>query len=92
MSFCVIACDDVVKFEGTLLLRHAGMEHDLQKEVAEFFAQVVEVVVADRVGDLVSLLERVRCDRRECLLEVPRTAGARRPQRGHDLDEPGNVA
>ena len=84
--------DHVAEIERALLLRHAGMEHDLEQEVAEFFAQIVEVAARDGVGDLVGFFERVGRDGREILLQVPRAAGAGRAQRRHDLDEPGDVA
>ncbi|ESR27197.1 hypothetical protein N177_0176 [Lutibaculum baratangense AMV1] len=84
--------NDVCEGEGAFLLGHAGMEHDLQKEVAQLVAEIVEIMARDRVGHFVRLLDRVGRDRREVLLEVPRTAGAGRPQRGHDLEEAGDVA
>ena len=84
--------DHVAEIEGALLLRHAGVEDDLQQEVAELLAQVGEVAARDGVGDLVGLFERVGRDGREVLLEVPRAAGAGRAQRRHDLDQPGDVA
>ena len=37
-------CDDVAEIEGTQLLRHARVEHDLQQQVTEFVAQILEVV------------------------------------------------
>ena len=92
MSFSVIACDHVAEIERALLLRHAGVEHDLEQEVAQFLAQVVEIAARDGVGDLVGLLERVGRDGREILLQVPRAAGAGRAQRRHDLEQPGDVA
>ena len=78
----------VAEIEGTLLLRHAGMKDDLQQQIAELFAQVDEILAQDRIRHLVGFLERVRRDAREVLLEVPRTARARRAQRRHDLQKP----
>ena len=69
--------DHVAEIERALLLGHAGVEHDLQEQVAEFVAQIVEIAARDRVGDLVGFLDGVRRDRREILLQVPRAAGAR---------------
>ena len=83
---------DVAEVESVLLLRHAGMEDDLQQQIAELVAQIGEVVARDGVGHLIGLFERVRRNGREVLLEVPWTAGTRRPQRRHDLQEPGNIA
>ena len=69
--------DHVAEVEGAGLLGHAGVEHDLQQQVAELVPEVVEVAALDGVGDLVGLLDRVGRDRPERLLEVPRTSAAR---------------
>ena len=69
---------DVAEFERALLLRHAGMEHDLQQEITELFAQVIEVAARDGIGDLIGLLDRIRSDGREILLQIPWATGARR--------------
>ncbi len=84
--------DDVGKVEGPLLLRHAGMEDDLEQEIAQFIAQVVEIAARNGVGDLVSLLDGVRRDRFKGLLQVPGATSAGRAQRRHDLEQPGDVA
>ena len=84
--------DHVAEGKGVLLFRHAGVIDDLQQEIAQFLAEVIEIAARDRVGNLVGLLDRVGRDRRKVLLEVPRTAGDRRAQRRHDLDEAGNIA
>ena len=83
--------DHVAEIEGALFLRHAGVEHDLQQQVAQFLAQIRKIVARDGVGDLVGFFERVGRDGLEVLLEIPRTAGAGRAQRRHDLDQPGHV-
>ena len=75
-----------------MLLRHAGMEDDLQQEVAQFVAQVIEVAARDGVGDLVGLLDGVGRDGRKILLEIPRTAASGGAERRHDFEEPGDVA
>ena len=84
--------DHVAEIEGALLLRHAGVKHDLQQQVAQFVPQVGEVAAGDRVGHLVGFFDGVGRDGREILLQVPRAAGAGRPQRRHDLHQPGDVA
>ena len=81
--------DHVAEGKGVLLFRHAGVIDDLQQEIAEFLAEIVEIAARDRVGDLIGLLDRVGRDRRKILLEVPRAAGDRRAQRRHDLDAGG---
>src|SRR5262249_39289079 len=83
---------DIAEVEGALLLRHAGVEYDLEQEVAQLVAQVVEVATHNGVGNLVRLLDGVGGDGREALLEVPRTTASGCAQRRHDLDEPGGVA
>ena len=82
----------VAELERALLLRHARVEHDLEQQVAKFVAQVAETAARDRVRDLVGLFDGVGRDAREALLEVPRAARAGRAQRGHDLDQRGDVA
>src|SRR5512145_2372392 len=71
------------------------MEDDLEEEVAQLLLQPGHIVPLDRVGDLVCLLDRVRRDRGECLLDVPRTALLRVPQLGHHggetLDRRGRI-
>ena len=67
------------------------MEHDLQQEVAELVAQIVEVAALDGVGHLIGLFDRIGRDGRKILLQVPRAAGAGRAQRRHDLDEARDV-
>ena len=65
------------KSKAPCFLRHAGVEHDLEQQVAEFVLEVAEVAAGDGVGDLVGFLERVGRDGREVLLQVPRAAGLR---------------
>jgi hypothetical protein len=67
------------------------MEYDLEEEVAQFVAEVREIAPVDGVGHLIRFFERVGCNGREILLQVPRAARAGCPQRRHDLDEPGDV-
>ena len=84
--------DHAAEIERALLLRHAGVEHDLEQQVAQLLAQVGEIAAGDGVGHLVGLFERVGRDGRKVLLQVPRAAGAGRPQRRHDLEKPADVA
>ena len=80
--------DHVAEGKGVLLFRHAGVIDDLQQEVAEFLAEVIEIAARDRVGYLIGLLDGVGRNGRKILLEVPRTAGHRRAQRRHDFEQP----
>ena len=84
--------DHVGEIEGALLLRHPGMENDLQQKIAQFVLQPGQIVASDGIGDLVGFLERIGSNGAEILLEVPRAAASRRAQRRHDLDQAGNVA
>jgi hypothetical protein len=80
--------DHVAENKGVLLFRHAGVIDDLQKEVAELFAQIVEVAARDGIGHLIRFLDGVGRNRRKVLLEVPWATGHGRAQRRHDFDEP----
>jgi len=81
----------IAEIERALLLRHAGMKHDLQQQIAKLLAQVREIAARDRVRHLVGFLERIGRDRLEILLQIPGAAGAGRAQRRHDFDEPADV-
>ena len=52
----------------------AGVQHHLQQQVAQFLLQVVVVAVADRIGQLVGLLQHVGDQGGMGLLEVPGAA------------------
>ncbi len=69
--------DHVAEVERALLLRHAGVEHDLEQEVAQFVPQVDEIAARDRVGDLVGFLDRVGRDASRSPARGPR--GSRVP-------------
>lgn len=84
--------DDVAEGKGVPLLGHAGVEHDLEQQVAELVLEILEIAAIDGVRDLVGLLDGVGRDAGEVLLQVPRTAGAGGAQRGHDRDQVRDVA
>ena len=63
------------------------MVNDLEQEVAKLVLQRIKVVARDRIGDLVSFLDRVRRDGREGLLDVPRAARVLVAQARHDGEE-----
>ena len=67
------------------------MIDDLQKEIAEFVAQIRHVLALDRVGDFVRFFDRVGSNAGECLLYVPGASDLRIPKGGHDLNEALNV-
>ena len=84
--------DDAAEVEGAFLLGHPGVKDDLQEKVAEFLAEFLAVARRNGLGDLEGFLDRIGSYGREILFEIPRAARLRRPQRGHDLDEAGDVA
>ena len=83
---------DVAEIECALLLGHPGVKHDLQEQVAQLVAKIVEIAARDRVGDLVGFFDGVRRDRCEILFQIPGAAGLGRAQRCHDLDQPRDIA
>ena len=50
--------DHAAEVEQPRFLRHPRMKDDLQQKVAEFVAQIFRLAALDRVGDLISLLDR----------------------------------
>ena len=67
--------------------RHLRVEDDLQRKIAEFVLEVREIAALDRVGDFIGFLDRVRRDRLERLLTVPRTAVHGVAEPAHDLNQ-----
>ncbi len=72
--------------EAAFVGRDLRVEHDLQQHVTELFDDRVVVAAVDRLEQLVRLFERVRLDRLESLLPIPRTPLGR-PQLRDDLAE-----
>ena len=68
---------DVGEGESPSFLGHAGVIDDLEQQVAEFVGQRRKIAPRDGVGDFVGFLDRVRRDRGEALLAVPRAAALR---------------
>ena len=68
------------------------MKHHLQQQVAQLVAQVFKVAALNGVNNLIGFLNRVGSDGGKILLQVPRTAGARRAQGRHDPDQRGQIA
>ncbi len=79
--------DHVAERERVLFFRHAGMEHHLQQEIAEFVTQVIEIAARDGVDDFVGFLDGVGSNGREILFEIPGAAAAGRSQRRHDIEQ-----
>ena len=76
-----------VEIEMPALLRDAGLEYDLEQEVAEFVAHRGRVAALNRIGNFVGFLDRVRRNRLPILLQVPWAAGLRITQPCHDLQQ-----
>src|SRR5690606_39810345 len=57
------------------------------QQVAQLALQRGQVVAVDCIGDLVGLLDRVRRDRGEGLLDVPRASRFAIAQAGHDVEQ-----
>ena len=75
--------DDIGEFERAGFTGHACKENHLEQQVAELVAERRHVLAGDRVGHLVGFLDGVWRDRREILLEVPRTAAVGIPEAIH---------
>ena len=69
--------DHVAEIEGALFLGHAGVEDDLEQQIAQFVLEVGEIAARDGVGHLVGFLQRIGRDGAEVLLEVPGAAACR---------------
>ena len=77
ISFSVMAWTTSPKSKARCSSRHAGVEHDLEQEVAELVLEVGEIAARNGVGDLIGFFERVGDDGREILLPGPK--GSRSP-------------
>lgn len=73
--------------EQALFLGHAGVEDDLEQQVAQFALQLVQVVALDGVGDLVGFFDRIGGDGGEGLLHVPGAAAVRVAQPLHNAEQ-----
>jgi hypothetical protein len=91
-KLCCNGRDNAAKVERALLLCHLRMEDDLQQQIAELVAKIVEITARDCVGNLVGFLDGIGSDGPECLLEVPWTARVRCTQRRHNGEEVLNIA
>jgi hypothetical protein len=59
-----------------LLLQQQREEEGLEEEVAELILELAGIAADRRIGDLIRFLDRVRNDRPNRLLAVPRTVTA----------------
>src|SRR6185437_767333 len=82
---------DVVEVEEAGLLGHAGMEDDLEQQVAEFILERRRIAALARFGHLIGLLDGVRRDGGEALLAIPRAAMLGIAQPRHDVEQTRQV-
>jgi hypothetical protein len=73
-----------IEIEGADFLAHAGMEHDLEQQVAQLVLQPIHVFALDRVGHLIGFFDRIGGDCFERLRQIPGTAAIDVAQSGHD--------
>jgi hypothetical protein len=79
--------DHIAERKRVLLLRHAGMKHHLQQQVAEFLPEIVEIATRDGIGDFVGFLDGVGRNTCKILFQIPRAAGTGGSQRRHDFEQ-----
>ena len=84
--------DDIAECKRALFLGEPGVIDNLKQQVSKLVLQIDQIAASDRIGNLVGFFDRIRCNRLEGLLEIPRAARHRRPERRHDLDKPRDVA
>ena len=80
-----MACDhlsgksitDISHIELFLLLGNLGIETDVQQDVAQFLTDIMDIVLDQRIAELVGLFYRIWSEALVGLLPVP---GAIRPQ------------
>ena len=75
---------DVFEVKRAALARQLAMEHDLKKQVAQFFRHLVIVAGFDGVEQFIDFLDGVKAERAMILFAVP-GAALRRAQLGRDL-------
>ena len=75
---------NILKPKKLGLLSQLGVIDHLQQKVSEFVSEVFHIVPRNRVGDFIRLFNRVRRNRFETLLQVPRATGFGITKTGHD--------
>ncbi len=73
---------DGIEVEASVLGRELRQEHDLEQQVAELVAQILERAALQRIDDLARLFQRVRRERGVVLLQIPGAAGVAIAQAG----------
>ena len=80
------AVRNVVQGEGSRVLLNGGVEHHLEKHVAQFLLEAVQIVVVDGLHRLIGFLQEIAPDRLVGLLHVP-GAAARVAQNPDDFHQ-----
>src|SRR5437763_5388331 len=76
--------DDIIERETAFFLGELGMIDGLEKKVSKLLAKITAIAAGDCIGHLVSLFDRIGCNRIEALFEIPWAARFWRAQRLHD--------
>ena len=77
------AIQNFVDRERALVLRHLGIEQNLEQQIAQLARKFFPIAIVDGFQNFVGFLKGVGLDRIEGLFAVPR-ASARTAQPGHD--------
>ena len=83
---CGDALHYVAESELVCLFAHLGVIDNLQQQLSNLLAQVIDVVARNCVGYLVGFFDGVRHNGREILLDIPWVAGLRLTQDDDDSD------
>lgn len=79
--------DDVGERESADLFRHVGVIDHLQQQIAQLFAQRIQVLPCDGVRHLIRFLDCIGGNRGEALLEIPRAARPGIAQPRHHVEQ-----
>ena len=80
-------CCHIVEAEQTQFPGHLRMEDNLKEQVAQFVLQASPVLLLDRVGDFIGLLDRIGGDAVKGLHDIPRTTALAVAQPEHDVEQ-----
>ncbi len=82
----------LIKGEKPLLSRHLSVKHRLKQQIAQLAFEFIPGLTLNRIGHLIGLLNGVRRDGGEILLDIPRAAMVRIPQTAHNLQKARHAA
>ena len=78
---------DIGEGKQAAFLCHAGMEHDLQQQIAKLLTQLVHRTALYRIDNLVGFFDGIRRDAPEILRQIPFASLLWITQTGHDFQE-----